>query len=422
MSDASLVALVVICTLVAVVLYANTVTGEKKIEEVVTSPHAVADDGFRRELAVLLGADFRPGNDVQLLRNGDEIFPAMLGAIRGARRSICLETFVYWSGQTGEAFAQALCERAAEGVAVHVLLDWLGTQRMRGGQVQRLRDAGVEVRRYHGLRLNQLRRLNNRTHRKLLVVDGEVALTGGTGIADVWRGHAQDPAHWRDSHFRVRGPVVAQMQAVFLDNWIKATGCLLHGDGYFPPLQAQGTILAHCFSSSPQGGSARMHLMYLLAIASARSRILVANAYFVPDRFTTRALVDAARRGVEVRVLVPGPHTDAPFLQIVSRTLWPRLLAAGIRIAEYQPTMFHCKVMVVDDLLVSFGSSNFDSRSLRLNDEANVNVLDAQFARAQAAVFEEDWSRSRAVRPQDVDRRSPAFVLGRMGMLLRREL
>jgi cardiolipin synthase len=257
--------------------------------------------------------------------------------------------------------------------------------------------AGVEVRKFHKPAWYSLARMNNRTHRKVLVVDGKVGFTGGVGIAGLWTGDAQDPQHWRDTHFRAEGPVVAQMQAVFLDNWIKATGVVLHGDNYFPELPAAGNDAAQMFSSSPSGGSESMHLMYLLAITSAQHSIHLSSAYFVPDKLSSQALVDALKRGVKMQIIVPGEHSDAAIVRRASRARWGELLAAGAGIHEYQPTMYHCKVLIVDSLMVSVGSTNFDTRSFRLNDEANLNIYAADFARRQVEVFNADLSRSRRI-------------------------
>lgn len=240
-------------------------------------------------------------------------------------------------------------------------------------------------------------RYDNRTHRKLLVVDGRIGFTGGVGIAPEWTGNAQDAEHWRDSHFKVEGPVVAQMQAVFMDNWIKASNEVLHGEKYFPALAPVGSGKAQVFSSSPSGGSESMHLMYLLSIAAATRSIDLASAYFVPDALTIQALVGAMQRGVRVRIITPGPIIDAQTVRAASRASWGPLLEAGAQISEYQPTMFHCKVFVVDQLLVSVGSTNFDNRSFRLNDEANLNIYDAKFAEAQTQQFEADLKRSKRV-------------------------
>jgi cardiolipin synthase len=335
-----------------------------------------------------------PGNRITALINGDQIFPAILDAIRGARRTITFETFIYWSGEIGKAVAEALIERARAGVRVHLLLDWVGTGRMDKTMLETMEQAGVEIVKYHPLRWYNLGRLNNRTHRKLLVVDGTVGFTGGVGIADNWLGNAQDPEHWRDSHFKVEGPAVAQIQAAFMDNWIEATSGVLHGDAYFPALRDAGPHWAQMFKSSTNEAGESVRLMYLISIASAVRSVQIANAYFVPDKLAVATMVAARRRGVQVEVIIPGRHIDARVVRRASRSLWEPLLEAGVAIYEYQPTMYHTKVMVVDEMLTSVGSTNFDNRSFRLNDEANLNILDAEFAAGQARQFEEDKKRS----------------------------
>lgn len=387
------VSLTLICVLIAV----NFTSGEKKIERRIDRLYSLENPRFTHELGVLLGPPFVGGNRHMVLRNGDEIFPAMLTAIRSARTSITFETYIYWSGDIGREFADALSERARHGVKVHVLLDWVGSAKIDTQLINRMVATGVQIEKFHPPHWSHLGRLNNRTHRKLLVVDGRVAFTGGVGIAPQWTGHAQDPGHWRDTHFQVEGPVVAQMQAVFLDNWIKVNGDVLHGSDYFPDLAPVGNALAQMFSSSPSGGSESMQLMYLFAITSASRSIDLSASYFVPDELTLRALVDAMKRGVKLRIIVPGEHMDSETVRSASRARWGLLLASGAVIAEYQPTMFHCKVMVVDGLLVSVGSTNFDNRSFRLNDEATLNIIDADFAKAQTAIFEADLNRSRRV-------------------------
>jgi cardiolipin synthase len=381
-------------TLAAVVVARNVSTGEKHIDRRVRRLYSVGEPQFRRSMSMLLGPPMEDGNHVEVLLNGDQIFPAMLEAIAGARRTITFETFIYWSGDIGRRFAEALSERARAGVKVHLLLDWVGSARMEGRQLDEMREAGVQVQRYHQPHWSHLPRLNNRTHRKLLVVDGAVGFTGGVGIADQWLGHAQDEEHWRDTHFRVQGPVVAQMQAVFMDNWIKATGEVLHGEAYFPALERRGDQPAQMFSSSLTGGSASMQLMYLMAVTAAQRSIDLSSSYFVPDSLAIDALAAAARRGVKVRILVPGSEIDTEIVRRASRARWGELLEAGVEIAEYQPTMFHCKVLVVDALLVSVGSTNFDNRSFQLNDEANLNVLHEGFARRQIEIFEDDLRRA----------------------------
>jgi len=395
------IAVTVVLTVLAVVLAMNFATPEKKIDRKVVHRHAVADPQFRREMSVLLGPAIMPGNRVTAFQNGDQIFPAMLEAIRGARRTINMETYIYWSGDTGQAFADALCERARAGVAVHLVVDWAGSIRMDDALLGTMQDAGVRVEHYRPLRWYNLGRLNNRTHRKLLVVDGRVGFTGGVGIADQWSGHAQDPDHWRETHFRAEGPVVAQLQSAFNDNWIKTTGELLNGPDHFPPLERAGDMDAHLFIASPAGGSESMHLMYLQAVAAAVRSIDLCAAYFVPDHLIAQALLAARQRGVRVRVLLPGPHIDSETVRLSSRASWGPLLEGGVGIHIYQPTMIHVKLLVVDEELVSVGSTNFDIRSFRLNDEASLNVYDREFAQSMTRVFEDDLAHSKRYTLED---------------------
>lgn len=384
------IAVTALVTFLIVIGAQNFTRPEKKLVSSVEHRYAVADGQFRREMSVLLGPAITAGNQVAALQNGVEIFPAMLEAIRSARISITFETYIYWSGEIGESFSDALAERARAGVPVNVIVDWVGSARMDRALLSRMEQAGVKLHRYRPLRWYNIRRLNYRTHRKLLVVDGRVAFTGGVGIADLWQGNAEDPDHWRDTHFRVEGPVVSQFQAAFNDNWIKTTGDVLNDSTYFPALEPRGTLAAHLFIASPAGGSESMHLMYLLALAAAKHTIDLAAAYFVPDELATSAIVDARRRGVRVRVLLPGPYSDAATVRIASKATWGSLLESGVEIYVYQPTMLHTKLLIVDNELVSVGSTNFDPRSLRLNDEANLNIYDKAFAARMTAVFDKD--------------------------------
>ena len=398
----------VLATLLATLLVLNFLPGEKRLDQQLPRLYGSSDPQFERTMGVLLGPPVLGGNRYRALINGDAIFPAMLDAIRGARQSITFETYIYWSGEIGQQFAQALSERARAGVKVHVLLDWVGSQKIEQSYLDEMERAGVHMQKFHPLSWYSLGRLNNRTHRKLLVVDGTRGFTGGVGIAPEWTGHAQDADHWRDSHFEVQGPVVAQMQAVFVDNWTKTSGQVLHGARYFPPiapLVPGDNGRAQMFSSSPSGGSESMHLMYLAAITAAERSIDLSSAYFVPDDLTIRALLDARKRGVRVRVIVPGPVMDSKTVQAASRAMWGRLLDAGIGIFEFQRTMYHCKVLVLDNLLVSVGSTNFDDRSFRLNDEANLNIYDPVFAAEQTKIFEDDLKGSKPVTLEEWENR-----------------
>jgi cardiolipin synthase len=381
--------------LVLTLLVVNLSVGEKKIERQLRRHYGSGDPQFQYEMGTLLGPPIVDGNRYRTLVNGVQIFPAMLKAIASARETINFESYIYWSGDIGQTFADALSERARAGVKVNVLLDWAGSAKMDASLLKQLTDAGVHLQRFHEPKWYELGRLNNRTHRKLLVVDGRTGFTGGVGIAPQWEGNAQDSDHWRDSHFQIEGPVVAQMQSVFIDNWTKASGEVLHGSAYFPLLAKVGEHRSHMFSSSPTGGADSMQLMYLMAITAADHSIDLASAYFVPNALTRNAMVQALKRGVKIRVIVPGPFTDADTVSNASKAQWGELLDAGAKIYEYQPTMYHCKVLVLDGLMTSVGSTNFDQRSFSLNDEANLNVYDQGFAREQTRIFEDDLAHSR---------------------------
>ena len=389
-----IVAGAVVATLAVVVLASNLHTPEEKIEHQVHHLYGVVDPQFEREMGTLLGPAILQGNQVTALQNGDEIFPAMLKAIRAAQHTITFETYIYWSGTTGEEFARALSERARAGVKVHLMLDWLGSEKITPQLLSQMKEAGIEVERYHPLQWFSLEKINNRTHRKVLIVDGKIGFTGGVGIADQWTGHAQDPDHWRDMHFVVEGPVVAQFQSAFLDNWIKTTGRVLNGDAYFPKLAPAGETKMHLFMSSPAGGSESMRLMYLMAITAAEHSIDIEAAYFIPDELMSRELIKARTRGVRIRVLLPDKHIDSETVRIATKRAWGPLLKSGVEIHEYDPTMLHCKMLIFDHFMVSVGSTNFDMRSFELNDEASLNVYDTEFDRRMTAVFEEDLKAS----------------------------
>ena len=392
-------------TALLMLLYANLTASSARLEHAIPHRYTPSDSQFVRVMGSLLGPGMVQGNRVTTLLNGDQVFPAMLSAIRAAKRSITFETYIYWSGEVGRQFAEVLSERARAGVRTHLLLDWVGSGKMEPEMLDAMEKAGVMIVRYRPLRWYNMDRLNNRTHRKLLIVDGRVGFTGGIGVADHWLGNAEDKDHWRDSHFQVEGPVVAQLQGAFMDNWIESRGEVMDGPDYFPQLEPVGGHYAQVFRSSPGEGSASMRLMYLLAIASAAKSIRIANAYFVPDSLVRDMLVRARDRGVDVEIIVPGPVLDAQIVRRASRAKWGPLLRAGVRIYEYQPTMYHTKVMVVDEVWSSVGSTNFDDRSFRLNDEANLNVLDPEFGRAQARVFADDRARSRQVTLAEWERR-----------------
>lgn len=368
-----------------------------KVTKEVAPLYSAASPEFRQATGSLLGGNFISGNSITTLVNGREIFPTMLSGIRSARKTIDFETYVWWNGEIAKEFADALTERARAGVTVNAILDAQGTAKMGLENLEKLRTAGVNVVKYHSILWPDLRRYNNRTHRKLLIIDGKLAFIGGVGIADQWQGNGESPEHWRDNHYKVTGPVVAQLQSVFMDNWLKSRGEVLHGPEYFPPLSATGPYAAQAFKSSPRLGDMDMRLMYLLAIASAQHSLLIENAYFLPDELMRKELIDAAARGAKVEIVVPGEHIDQKAVRAASRKHWPELLKAGVKIYEYQPAMTHVKLMIVDGAFTSVGSGNLDLRSIRLNDEANMNVLNSSFAAQQARLFEADKRRSREI-------------------------
>lgn len=374
----------------------NFISGEKKIKKEIPRRYGIGSGQFERSMSQLLGPPILGGNKIRRLQNGVEIFPAMLAGIAKAKETICFETYIYWQGEMADQFSRALSEKAREGVRVHVLIDGVGCDCVDGVLLRRMQDAGVELEVYH-LHLRNLTNVNQRTHRKLLVIDGRHGFTGGAGIADVWMGEADSPEHWRDTHYQVDGPVVAQMQAAFMDNWMKTHATVLHGDAYFPLIEEEGSQRCQMFKSSPMEGSESARLMYILSITAAEKSIRVGNAYFVPDDLVTETIIAAVQRGVEVEVLLPGAHTDSTLVRTASRHRWGRLLENGVRIFEYQPTMYHCKIMIIDGVWVSVGSANFDNRSFRLNDEANLNVFDPAFAQEESAAFAKDKESAREI-------------------------
>ena len=357
----------------------------------------VHDLAFLQTMNALTGASLSEGNHITVLKNGVEIFPAMLSAVRSAKKTINLEFYIYWDGEIGRVFAETLAERARAGVQVKIILDAVGSVAMSQSLIDFLARNGIDMEWYHPLRWYTIWRMNHRTHRKLLIVDGQIGFSGGVGIADTWLGNADSRDHWRETVAQVEGPVVTQMQFAFMDNWVKSRGELLTGLDYFPSIDRRGPHLAQVIKSSPSEGSSTVKLLYIVSIVSATKSIYISNAYFVPDRDTIRALEGAVRRGVDVRVIVPGEYTDVPLVRQASRMHYELLLRRGIRIFEYQPTMMHAKTMVVDGVWSTIGSSNFDDRSFRLNDEVNVNIHDVDIAQQMESMFFEDLAHSNEI-------------------------
>jgi cardiolipin synthase len=352
---------------------------------------------FDATLAGLTGTPFTPGNQVTLLNNGDEFYPVMLEAIENARASVTMEQYIFWEGQVARRFAEALAEKARAGVAVKVLVDAIGSSTIGAETLRIFEAAGVQLAWFHPIRWYTLRRANHRTHRKSLVVDGSVGFTGGAGIADHWLGDAGGPAEWRDMMVRVDGPAAAALQTGFAQNWLVATGELLAGALYFPAAEPAGETAVQVIHSSPASGASAAATMHLLALKSAGRSLYIANPYFIPSRPMIEVLADAVRRGVDVKLLVAGVHNDTWWARHNSVRLYGRLLEAGVEICEYEPTMLHQKVMVVDGVWATIGTTNFDNRSFALNEETNLCFRDRALAGALQRVFLADLARARRV-------------------------
>ena len=365
--------------------------------------HADLDVGeaeFMRAAETLTGAPISTGDDVELLINGDEIFPAFLETIEQAEHTINLVTYVCWRGDIVDEIAQALCRKAKDGVEVNVLLDAIGTAKMRRNVVSDMEEAGVRVARFRPIKPYAIRRVTNRTHRKVLVADGRVGMTGGVGLAEEWTGNAQDPEHWRDTHVRVRGPVVRGLQGAFAENWLEATGEVLAGPHHLPDLEpVEDGSPMQVVRSSATVGDTEVEAMYFLALASAKTSIDLTAAYFAPRAAFSDALQEAAQRGVRVRILVPGPHIDKEVVRVAGRAEYDALIEAGAEMFEYQPTMLHAKTLCIDGVWSSVGSVNFDNRSFQLHDEATLCVQSEAFAGRLTEQFERDLEVSERLEP-----------------------
>jgi cardiolipin synthase len=351
---------------------------------------AIDSAEFRGTIAGATGAPFIPGNSLELLNNGDAFYPRMLDAIKGARHSITIEAYIYWAGNIGGVFAAALAERAKAGCPVKILLDAIGSATIGTEILDILEAAGCQVAWYNPIRWYSLGRFNNRTHRKSLIIDGEVAFTGGAGIADHWCGKATGPDEWRDMQIRLEGPAVVPLQTGFAHNWQQTTGELLSGDPYYPVIGKRGPLAVQTLLSSPETGASSMRTMYYLSIVCARQSIYIANPYFVPDPVAIDTLIDARQRGVDVRIMVSGTRNDNWLARYNSVRLFGRLLEAGIEIQEFNRTMLHQKTMVVDGRWVTLGTTNFDNRSFAHNEESNVCIYDRALAEQLHTIFLDD--------------------------------
>ena len=353
---------------------------------------AVDSSEFASTMSGASGNFFLPGNRLDLLNNGDAFYPAMLDAIKNARCSITVEAYIYWAGSIGLEFAAALAAQASAGRPVKLLLDAIGSSSIGTEILEVLEKGGCQIAWYNPIRWYSIARFNNRTHRKSLIIDGEIAFTGGAGIADHWRGDARNPSEWRDLQVRIEGPAVVPLQTGFAHNWQQTTGELLSGTCYYPLVEPAGGLAIQTLMSSPETGASSVRTVYYLAIACARKSIDIANPYFVPDPVATEMLIDAQKRGVRLRIMVSGIRNDAWLARQNSVRLFGPLLAAGIEIQEFNRTMLHQKTMVVDERWVTVGTANFDNRSFAHNEESNICCLDADLAEQLRQSFEEDLS------------------------------
>lgn len=352
---------------------------------------SVDDEDFLPTMAGATGVPFLAGNDVVLLNNGDAFYPEMLQAIARAEDSVTIEAYIYWAGDIGRRFAEALAERAGAGVRVKILLDAVGSSTI-GEEILTILEGGrCQLAWYNPVRWRTIGRFNHRTHRKSLIIDGRIAFTGGAGIADHWQGQARHPGEWRDLQIRIEGPAVTPLQTGFAQNWLQTTGELISGPLYYPPQEPAGRLAMQTIMSSPEIGASTVRTMYYLSIICARQSIFIANPYFVPDSAAIEALVEARRRGVDVRVMVSGIHNDNWLARHNSVRLFGPLLRAGIEIQEFNRTMLHHKTMVVDAKWATVGTTNFDNRSFAHNEENNVCCLDGAFARQLHDMFLDDY-------------------------------
>lgn len=364
-------------------------------------------DDFIRAIDAVSNSNTTGGNRIEILKNGDEIFPSMLEAIKNAKTTVNLLTYVYWTGPIAQEMGQALSERARAGVQCNLLLDAFGSSKISKKLIKEMKAAGVRVEWFRPLAWFDVNRLDNRTHRKVMVVDGKIGFTGGVGIASEWMGHAQDKHHWRDTHIRVEGPAVLALQGAFGDNWFETTGEVQAGDDYLPLLSEIGGVTAQVTRSSASKFDTNIEALFQLVLGAATKSIWITMAYFVPTRAFTNLLKQLAEKGVDIRILVAGHRTNKKVVLWAGRVSYDELLKAGVRIYEFEPTMLHAKTIIVDGVWGTVGSTNFDNRSFSLNDEINVSFQDAELVKTMEAHFLEDLARAKEVKLDKWEKRGP---------------
>ncbi len=375
-------------------------------------PPMPADPEFHHTAELLTGTTLRPGHRIELLTNGSQTFPRLWRDLRAARRSLTVQLYYCQPGALADTLKAVLSDRARAGVLTHFLYDGFGAEPLTDAYVDSLRVAGVRVAVFRPVKWYALHKAQHRSHVRAVVVDGAIGYTGGFGIDDRWLGDGRRDGEWRDTNVRFEGPAVAQLQAAFATAWTEATGELLVGDLYFPrarddtvSIDGAGAI-AGLQHASPTMGSTSAERLLALTIAGARKRLFVSNAYLVPSEYLRNELTRAAARGVDVRLLLPNHRTDIPVARYAAHSFYPGLVRGGVRIFEYQPAMMHAKTFVADGLWTSVGTMNLDNRSIALNDESNLLVLDAAVGARMDSLFLEDLRYAQEVTPDWLERRS----------------
>jgi cardiolipin synthase len=388
-----------------VVWFALVLLFTPRIDYHVTAPLRPDSDDFLRVVQYGCSTAIHRGNRVEVLTNGSQFYPAMRDAIRGAQASVSLEAYIMQPGTAADMLIDAMVERAGAGVDVRIVLDAIGSARMGGRTARRLREAGCRLSFYQPIRWYRLHRLNNRTHRELLVVDGTVAFTGGAGVADWWLLPQKRAGAWRDTMVRIEGPVVAALAGVFAENWLECCGEILTGPREWPILAEEGPVQAMVVKSSPSDRATTSRVLFQMLIEGAVTRVDISTPYFLPDRSMRRALVRAAQRGVQVRVVVPGGVTDQRLVRLASRRMYKELLGGGVRLYEYKPAMTHVKALLVDDVWAVVGTTNVDNRSFEHNDEVNVALREPEVTRRLRADFDADIAASDDITIEEWERR-----------------
>ena len=385
-------------------------------------PHnpPVTSPDFMAGLAGVAGAPLRTGGTAKLLNNGDAFFPALHDAIRNAKQSVNFAVYIWEDGKASDELLAVLIERARAGVQVRVLLDGLGGMKAPDDKMTQLQEAGAKVKVFRSARFGRLSRFHKRNHRRTIVVDGSTAFTGGMAVGDKWLGNAQDPEHWRDSMVMVTGPLATTVQSGFVDDWAHVpdddgdeSGEILVGPAFFPVFPATAVaageaVAVHTgLASAPSSEDHPIRLVFLQTFAAARQKLYIANSYFVPDETIRKTVIERAKAGVDVRILLPGENTDAKPIRQTSHSYYQELMEAGVKIYEYQPTMMHAKTVVVDGMLSVVGSSNMDVRSKELNQENVLAILDAGFARELEDTFFADLKSAQEIQLEEWKKRGP---------------